>query len=84
MLFEKDYFSKHSLSTQYYRLGGGTNYVAFVDRESNYLYIYNMGGKLVTSRPLSASTPISLLQYENEYRIYRCVNKTLELISLSF
>jgi hypothetical protein len=84
ILFEKDYFTDKPLFTQYYKLGGGINYMVFVDPGGDYLYIYDMSGALVTGRPLSASLPISMIKIENEYLIYRCVDKNLELISLSF
>lgn len=84
VLFEKDYFTDRPLYTQYYKLGGGTNYMVFTDPGGDYLYIYDMSGKLVTGRPLTSSLPISMLKIENEYQIYRCVDKNLELISLSF
>lgn len=84
LLFEKDYFSAKSLYPQFYKLGGGLNYVTLVDAGGAFLYIYDMEGVLVTGRPLTATMPISLLKYENEYQIYRVVDKNLELISLSF
>lgn len=84
LLFEKDYFSDKPLYPQYYRLGGGVNYVTFVDSGGAYLYTYDMNGSLVTGRPLTATMPIALLKYEDEYQIYRVVDKNLELISVSF
>ena len=82
-LFEKDYFSDHPLMMQYYKLGGGNNYVVFVDSSGNYLYLYDLSGKLMTARPLTASTPISMLRFDNQFHIYRAAGKSLELISLS-
>ncbi|MEP0368333.1 MAG: hypothetical protein ABJN36_15770 [Cyclobacteriaceae bacterium] len=83
-LFGKDYFTDKTLYTQYYKLGGGTNFILLTDPSGSYLYIYDMSGKLVTGRPLAATMPIAMLKYENEYQIYRIVDKNLELISLSF
>ncbi|MFY0598365.1 MAG: hypothetical protein JXR03_01755 [Cyclobacteriaceae bacterium] len=82
--FEKDYFTNKKLHIQYYKLGGGIDYVVMTDSGGAYLYIYNMEGTLVTGRPLTATMPISMIKYENEYQIYRVVDKNLELISLSF
>lgn len=84
LLFEKDYFSRKQLYPQYYKLGGGINYMIFVDSGGAFLYIYDMTGRLVTGRPLTATMPISLLKRENTYQIYRVVDKNLENISLAF
>lgn len=83
-LFSKDYISKSPNSVQYYQLGGGNEFIAFVDSGGAYLYLYDRNGLLITGRPLTASKPISVIEYENEYQIYKAVDKTLELISISY
>jgi len=82
--FSKDYFSKTPLIPQYYDLGAGNEFIVFVDQGGTYLYLYNRSGQLMTGRPLTGSQPISVMQYENEYQIYRAVDRNLELISISF
>lgn len=84
VLFSKDYFSSTPLYTQYYRLGGGTEFVVFVDPGGTYLYLYDRSGNLLTGRPLTATQPISIMQYENEFQIYRAVDRQLELLSITF
>lgn len=82
-LFGKDYFSDKPLVMQYYKLGGGNNYLLFIDPNGNYMYMYDLSGKLMTARPLAASTPISIIRFDNTLHIYRGINNSLELISLS-
>lgn len=82
-LFKKDYFSKSSLITQYYQLGGGVEFIVMVDSGGSFLYIYNQNGNLISGRPLTSSCPISIMQHENEYQIYKAVDRNLELISIS-
>ncbi|MEQ8474478.1 MAG: hypothetical protein RIC35_24990 [Marinoscillum sp.] len=83
-LFEKDYFTKSELITQYYQLGRGIEFIIFVDPGGSFLYMYDRNGNLATGRPLASSCPISIMQYENEFQIYRAVDRNLELISVSF
>lgn len=83
-LFEKSYFTSRPLFQQYYQLGGGLEFVVFVDPGGSYLYFYDRQGNLMTGRPLTASQPISIMQYENELQIYRAVDRNLELISIAF
>ena len=84
VLFEKNYFSNTPLHHQYYHLGAGTEFIVFVDPGGSYLYLYDREGQLLTGRPLTATQPISVMQYENEFQIYRAVDRNLELISVSF
>lgn len=83
-LFEKNYFTKKPLYHQYYQLGGGSEFIVFIDPGGTYLYMYDQKGSLVTGRPLAASQPISIMKYENEIRIYRVADSNLELVSVSF
>lgn len=84
LLFQKDYLTRKRLFHQYYQLGGGTEFVIFVDPSNSTLYIYDRQGNLVSGRPLVASQPVSMMKFENEYQIYRAAGETLELISLDF
>lgn len=84
ILFEKDYFTKSQVITQYYQLGRGIEFIVFVDPGGSFLYLYDKTGNLATGRPLTASCPISIMQYENEFQIYRAIDRNLELISVSF
>lgn len=84
VLFEKEYFSRQPLSIQYYQLGAGKEYIIFVDYAGAYLYIYDLSGNLMTGSPLAASQPVSMMQFDNKFQIYRAVDRNLELISLGF
>ena len=83
-LFQKDYFSKTPLITQYYQLGSGVEFIVMVDTGGTFLYVYDQSGNLISGRPLTASCPVSIMQYENEYQIYKAVDRNLELISISY
>lgn len=83
-LFQKDYFSKSPLITQYYQLGGGVEFIVMIDTGGSFLYIYDQNGNLISGRPLTASCPISIMQYENEFQIYKAVDRNLELISIGY
>lgn len=80
-LFEKDYFSSQPMITQYYRLGGGVEWIIFVDPGGRYLYIYDPDGSLVTGRPLTAGTPLSIVQYENRYELYQGTDAELSIVN---
>ena len=84
LLFSKDYFATKPISIQYYRLGADNDYVVIVDPNGSYLYIYNMSGNLITGRPLAASQPVSLMKYGKELRIYRALDRNVELLSIKF
>lgn len=84
VLFEKQYFSRHLPSIQYYQLGAGKEFIIFVDHAGSYLYIYDLAGNLMTGSPLAASQPVSMMQLENKFQIYRAVDRNLELISIGF
>jgi hypothetical protein len=84
LLFSKDYFAQKPISVQYYRLGGDNNYIVIVDPNGSYLYIYNMLGNLITGRPLAATQPISLMKVGKELRIYRALDRNVELVSIKF
>jgi hypothetical protein len=83
VLFEKDYFTDAALILQYYKLGGGNNYVAFIDPSSKYLYLYNLTGKMMTSGPISAQTAITMRRMDNKFQLYRSSGANLEMLLLS-
>ena len=83
-MFQKDYFSKTPLLTQYYHLGGGVEFIVMVDTGGSFLYIYDQNGNLISGRPLTASCPISIMQYENKFQIYKAIDRNLELISIGY
>ena len=84
VLFQKDYFSKSTLLTQYYQLGGGVEFIVMIDTGGTFLYMYDKNGNLISGRPLTANCPISIMQYENEFQIYKVVDRNLELISIGY
>lgn len=82
VLFEKDYFSNQPMMTQYYKLGGGIEWIIFVDPGGRYLYIYDRSGALISGRPLTASVPISVIQYETKYDLYLGTDAELSVLNL--
>lgn len=82
-LFQKSFLSKAPIYTQYYQLGGGTEFIIFIDSGGSYLYLYNKAGTLLTGRPLAADKPVAIMQYENEFQVYRVLDRRIELVSFS-
>ena len=83
LLFEKDYFSKKPMVIQYYKLGGGIEWIVFIDVVDQNLYIYDQGGQLITGGPLRGGVPISVLQYEGYYQIYLALDNELSMIRIT-
>ncbi|MFY0607202.1 MAG: DUF3352 domain-containing protein [Cyclobacteriaceae bacterium] len=82
-LFSKSFLSSSPIYTQYYQLGGGTEFIVFVDSGGSYLYLYDRSGNLITGRPLVADKPIALLKGENDFQLYVIAERKVELISFS-
>lgn len=82
-LFQKEYFTGKPLYQQYYDLGADREFIIFVDPSGALLYLYDQHGNLLTNRPITASQPISMIQFDNQFQIYKVAGRNLELISIS-
>jgi hypothetical protein len=83
-LFTKEFNEASDLNFQYYNLGAGKEFIVITDPKSAYLYFYDLDGQLLTGSPLAGTHPISLLQSDNSYLVYRIIDNTLEVIKLTF
>ena len=85
LLFEKDYLEEEGFFAQYYNLSSSKQYVVIGNPEGHFAYLYDMNGRLVTSRPLRAANPVSMLYAGNkdELQIYTTNDRDLKLIRLN-
>lgn len=70
-LFVLDIFSEN-LTFQYFSFGADRNIFVVVDRDQEFVYLYNLKGELLNSRPLGGTGTIDLRHSasQNEYVIY--------------
>jgi hypothetical protein len=85
LLFGKDYLPEDDLFIQYYNISPARQYVTIGNRTGQFLYIYDMTGRLVTSRPLIGNQPVSMMYYEkkDEQQIYLVHDNELTLYSIN-
>ncbi|MFY0687105.1 MAG: hypothetical protein JXQ90_08075 [Cyclobacteriaceae bacterium] len=84
ILFDKSQTINKQFFAQYYQLGGGKDYVITGDRNGRFIYLYDMAGKLITSRPLAGNQPVSMMYFENQnqHHAYLVEGNELMLIRL--
>ena len=84
LLFGKDYLDEDQLFVQYYNINPSKQYVVIGNFNGQFVYIYDLSGRLITSRPLIGNQPVSLMYYEksDEEMIYIVNNSNLSLFSL--
>ncbi|EPA00595.1 hypothetical protein A33Q_0068 [Indibacter alkaliphilus LW1] len=70
-LFALDIFSEN-LTFQFFSFGGDRNIFVVVDRDQEFVYLYNLKGELLNSRPIGGTGTIDLRHSvsQNEYVIY--------------
>ncbi len=70
--FRKDYLQEQEFFVQYYDLSSSKKYIVIGNPQDNFIYLYDLNGKLVTSRPIRGNKPISMLYSGNkdEHQIY--------------
>lgn len=70
-LFVLDIFSEN-LTFQFFSFGADRNILVIVDRDQEFVYLYNLQGELLNSRPLGGTGTIDLRHApaQNEYVIY--------------
>lgn len=71
VMFSLDIFSEN-LTFQYFSFGADRNIFVVVDRDQEFIYLYNLKGELLNSRPLGGTGTIDLRHAvsQNEYVIY--------------
>ncbi len=69
-LFEKDIFSEN-IEFQYFSFGGDKNIFVVIDKVQEFIYLYNLQGQLLNTRPISGyeKIDISYSGSNNEYSI---------------
>jgi hypothetical protein len=80
-LFEKDYLNTQSPFVQYYRISSSQQYVIVGERKGEYIYIYDLNGRLITRRPIAGNNPVSMIYYERlgELQVYVADQDELKL-----
>lgn len=71
-LFTKDYLNSQSPFVQYYRISSSRQYIIVGERKGEYIYIYDLNGRLITRRPIAGNNPVSMIYYEKlgELQVY--------------
>ncbi len=84
ILFQKDYLDD-DFFIQYYDLSPSRQYVVIGNPRDQFVYIYDIKGNLITSRPLLGNNPISMIYSGNtdEHQIYLAHQNELKLIQLN-
>ena len=69
-LFEKNIFSE-DVELQYFSFGGDKNIFVVIDKVQEFIYLYNLQGQLLNTRPISGyeKIDISYSGSNNEYSI---------------
>ena len=65
LIFAKDYLEMQAVFTQYYFLGTSRQYIVVGEKGGEYIYIYDLNGKLVTGRPIKGNQPIGMIYFES-------------------
>jgi hypothetical protein len=64
LLFGKDYLKEDELFVQYYNINPSRQFIIIGNYNGQFIYIYDLSGRLITSRPLQGNQPISYLYQE--------------------
>jgi hypothetical protein len=64
LLFGKDYLDDESIFVQYYSINPSKQYIVIGNYNGQFIYMYDLTGRLITSRPLIGNQPVSLMYYE--------------------
>ncbi|MBS9522616.1 hypothetical protein KI659_01190 [Litoribacter alkaliphilus] len=77
VLFEKN-LSSPELKFQLFSFGGDKNIFVVIDGNQEFIYLYNLKGELLNTKPLSGGSPVDIRfsSSRNEYRIYNIHEKT--------
>src|SRR5690606_19394669 len=69
-LFEKGIFSE-DLSFQFFSFGGGKNIFVVIDKVQEFIYLYNLQGQLLNTRPINGhqNLEVKYSGSKNEYSI---------------
>ncbi|WP_143962282.1 hypothetical protein [Litoribacter populi] len=77
VMFEKN-LSSPELKFQLFSFGGDKNVFVVIDANQEFIYLYNLKGELLNTKPLSGNRPVDIRfsSSRNEYRIYNIHEKT--------
>ncbi len=85
VLFEKDYLEEEEFFIQYYDLSASKKYVVVGNRSNQFIYLYDLNGRLVTNRPIRGSNPVSMIYSgsKDEHQLYVAQGNELVLYNIN-
>ncbi len=83
-LFSKDYLDEKIPFIQYYRISSNNQYLITGERKGEFIFIYDLNGRLISQRPIAGNNPLSMLYQEEKsnFQLYITNKNELNLIDL--
>jgi hypothetical protein len=83
-LFSKDYLDEKIPFIQYYRISSNNQYLITGERKGEFIFIYDLNGRLISQRPIAGNNPLSMLYQEEKsnLQLYITNKNELNLIDL--
>jgi len=85
LLFEKN-LSSELLDFQFFSFGGERNVFVVIDQVQEFIYLYNLKGELLNTRPISGKNRLDIRysSSRNEYSIYSIHENTFSEYKMPF
>lgn len=85
ILFEKN-LSSEDLDFQFFSFGGDRNIFVVIDRVQEFIFLYNLKGELLNTRPISGKNKLDIRysSSRNEYSIYAINEKSFSEYKMPF
>lgn len=80
-IFERSLLSSGELTTQYYNFNADHQVFVVLDREQEFVYLFNRSGETYSFEPFECRFPVGILYSEKsgEFHLYKCYNNNLTL-----
>jgi hypothetical protein len=83
LIFEKNFITSGNLEVQYYNFSLNNKLFIAIDKEQEFTYLYDGNGTLINFEPIETGYPVAVLfsSGDQEYRIYKCYNKQVAVLT---